>query len=172
MSDGPEIREHMAVVGSDGQHVGTVDRLERGHIRLTRNDDPGGAGEHRSIPLGVVAAAEGGQVRLTLTAQQARAVAVGGLDPLEVVEDGTVPVHGALGPAPGNEIAAEREAGADAGAGVEDDRGGPGVGGGFSGANPGGTGAGGTSSGGHLGGGRGIVDDPNMDPDAARDLEG
>ena len=56
MSDGPAIKEHMAVVGSDGQHVGTVDRLERGGIKLTRDDDPGGAGEHRTIPLGLVAA--------------------------------------------------------------------------------------------------------------------
>jgi hypothetical protein len=162
MSDGPAIKEHMAVVGSDGQHVGTVDRLERGGIKLTRDDDPGGAGEHRTIPLGLVAAAEGGQVRLTLTGQQARALAVGGLDPREVVEDGTVPVRG-------DEGAAER--GAGAGAGVEDDRGGPGAGGGFSGANPGGTGAGGTA-GGYLGGGAGIVDDPNMDPSAARDPQG
>ncbi len=162
MSDGPEIKEHMAVVGSDGQHVGTVDRLERGRIRLTRDDDPGGAGEHRAIPLGLVASAEGGQVRLTLTGQQARALAVGGLDPREVVEDSTVPVRGDEGAA---------EHGAGAGAGVEDDRGGPGAGGGFSGANPGGTGAGGTSSG-YLGGGGGIVDDPNMDPSAARDPRG
>jgi hypothetical protein len=167
MSDGPEIREHMAVVGSDGQHVGTVDRLERGRIRLTRDDDPGGAGEHRSISLGLIASTEGGQVRLTLTGQQARALAVGGLDPSEVVEDGTVPVRG-------DEGAAERAAAV--GAGVPDDggtRGGPHGGvGSAGGMNPGGTGGGGTSSHGYLGGGPGIVDDPNMDPDAARDLEG
>jgi hypothetical protein len=157
MSDGPEIRAHMAVVGSDGQHVGTVDRLERGRIRLTRDDDPGGAGEHRAIPLGLVAAAEGGQVRLTLPGQQARALAVGGLDPSEVVEDGTVPVGG-------DEGAAERAAGA--GAGVPDD-------GGTRGGPRGGVGsAGGMNPGGYLGGGPGIAEDPNMDPDAARDLEG
>ena len=102
MSDGPEIREHMEVVGSDGRHVGTVDRLERGRIRLTRDDDPGGAGEHRDIPLGLVASTEGGQVRLTLPGQQARALAVGGLDPDEVVEDGTVPVGGDEGAAESN----------------------------------------------------------------------
>ena len=69
MSDGPEIREHMEVVGSDGQHVGTVDRLERGYIKLTREDDPGGAGEHRAIPLGLIASTEGDLVRLTVPAQ-------------------------------------------------------------------------------------------------------
>ena len=113
MSDGPEIREHMVVVGSDGQHVGTVDRLERGHIKLTKEDDPGGAGEHRAVPLGLIASTEGDLVRLTVPAQRARALAVGGLDPRDVVEDGTVPVHGF-------ESAAERAAGT--GAGVMDDR--------------------------------------------------
>ena len=163
MSDGPEIREHMEVVGSDGRHVGTVDRLERGRIRLTRDDDPGGAGEHRDIPLGLVASTEGGQVRLTLPGQQARALAVGGLDPDEGVEDGNVPVGG-------DEGAAERAAAT--GAGVPDDggtRGGPRGGvGSAGGANPGGTGGGGTSGHGYLGGGGGIVDDPNMDPDGGQ----
>lgn len=156
MSDGPEIREHMAVVGSDGQRVGTVDRLERGHIKLTREDDPAGAGEHRAIPLGLIASAEGGQVRLTLTGQQARALAAGGLDPGEVVEDATVPVDGDEGPA---------ERAAAAGAGVPDDggtRGGVGSAGVPHGA---GTGSGGTAGG-------GIVDDPNMDPNAARGPRG
>jgi hypothetical protein len=55
MSDGPEIMERMEVVGADGQHVGTVDRLERGFIKLTRDDDPGGAGEPRAVPLGLIA---------------------------------------------------------------------------------------------------------------------
>ena len=162
MSNGHEIREHMAVVGSDGQHVGTVDKLERGRIKLTRDDDPGRAGEHRFIPLGVVASAEGGQVRLTLTGQQARALAVGGLEPQEVVEDGTVPVRG-------DEGAAERAAAT--GAGVPDDGGTRGVRGGVGsagGMDPGGTGGGGTSSDGYLGGGPGIVDDPNMDPGTPR----
>ena len=162
MSDGPEIREHMAVVGSDGQHVGTVDRLERGYIRLTRDDDPSGAGEHRAIPLGLIASAEGGQVRLTLTGQQARALAVGGLDPRDVVEDATVPVRG-------DESGADRAAGA--GAGVIDDRGGPGphdAVGSEGSAHGGGTGGGGTSRHGHLGSGGGIADDPNMDPGSAR----
>ena len=159
MSDGPEIREHMEVVGSDGQHVGTVDRLERGRIRLTRNDDPGGAGEHRAVPLGLVASTEGGQVRLTVPGQQARALAVGGLDPRDVVEDGTVPVRD-------DEGGAARAAGT--GAGVPDDLGGGRAGAGGIGSisdkHGGGTGGGGTTSHGHLGGGGGITDDPNMDP--------
>lgn len=165
MSDGPEIREHMAVVGSDGQRVGTVDGLERGRIKLARGDDPDRTGGHRAIPLGAVASVEGGQVRLALTGMEARALAAagGGMEPQEVVEDATVPVRG-------DEGAAERAA--SVGAGVPDDggtrggqRGGVGSAGGMQG---GGTGAGGTSSGGHLGGGSGIADDANMDPGTAR----
>jgi len=81
------IRPHMAVVGSDGGHVGTVDSLERGHIRLTRRDDPDGSGaHHHHIPLRAIDRVEAGQVRLTLPAQQARAMAVGGLQPQDVQE--------------------------------------------------------------------------------------
>ena len=44
-----KIREHMEVVGSDGQHVGTVDHLEgQDQIKLTRNDSPDG--RHHYIP--------------------------------------------------------------------------------------------------------------------------
>jgi len=160
--EGPEIRQRMEVVGSDGQHVGTVDRLERGRIKLTREDDPGRAGEHRSVPLGLVAVCEGNQVRLSLTGQEARALAVGGLEPWEVVEDATVPAGGDQG-------LAERAAGT--GAGVPDDggtrgvRGGVGTGGAAHGE---GTGSGGTSSHGSPRGGGGITDDPNMDPGAGR----
>ena len=42
------IRERMEVVGSDGQHVGTVDHVEGGRIKLTRND-PAAGGEHHYI---------------------------------------------------------------------------------------------------------------------------
>jgi hypothetical protein len=44
-----KIREHMEVVGSDGQHVGTVDHLEgQDQIKLTQNDSPDG--RHHYIP--------------------------------------------------------------------------------------------------------------------------
>jgi hypothetical protein len=33
-----DIREHMEVIGSDGVHVGRVDRVEGGRIKLTRSD--------------------------------------------------------------------------------------------------------------------------------------
>ena len=44
------IKEHMEVLGADGVHVGTVDKLEgRDQVKLTK-DDPDG-GEHHFIPL-------------------------------------------------------------------------------------------------------------------------
>ncbi len=46
-----EITEHMEVVGSDGQHVGTVDNLV---IKLTKKD-PAVQGQHHLLKLDMVA---------------------------------------------------------------------------------------------------------------------
>ena len=43
------VNEHMEVVGSDGTHVGTVDKVRGDRILLTKNDADGG-GRHHSIP--------------------------------------------------------------------------------------------------------------------------
>lgn len=48
--DAAQIREHMEVVGSDGQHIGVVDRVEGDRIKLTKSD-PAAGGEHRYIGL-------------------------------------------------------------------------------------------------------------------------
>jgi len=54
MIDSDRIKEHMEVVGSDGAHVGTVDRCEeQERIKLTKSD-PDAGGEHHFIPLGWV----------------------------------------------------------------------------------------------------------------------
>ena len=46
-----EIKGHMEVLGSDGQHVGTVDYLEgSSDIKLTKSD-PKSGGQHHLIPL-------------------------------------------------------------------------------------------------------------------------
>ena len=66
-----EIKEHMEVVGSDGQHVGTVDHVDGQRIKLTRTDAAAG-GEHHYLHLDNVAAVESGKVRLTRTAAQAK----------------------------------------------------------------------------------------------------
>lgn len=51
MIDSADIKEHMEVVGSDGEHVGTVDRCEGAEaIKLTKND-PAAGGRHHFIPM-------------------------------------------------------------------------------------------------------------------------
>jgi len=67
----------MEVVGSDGQHVGTVDKVEGDRIKLTKND-PQAQGQHHYIPLDVVASVEQNAVRLNVTADQARQQSMGG----------------------------------------------------------------------------------------------
>jgi len=66
MSGFEDIREHMEVIGADGVHIGTVDRVEGDRIKLIRADS-GIAHEdhHHYIPRGLVAEVEGNQVRLT-----------------------------------------------------------------------------------------------------------
>jgi hypothetical protein len=44
-----KVDEHMEVVGSDGTHVGTVDKVRGDRILLTKNDADAG-GRHHSIP--------------------------------------------------------------------------------------------------------------------------
>jgi hypothetical protein len=61
-----EIREHMEVIGADGVHIGTVDRVEENRIKLIRADSGiGHSDHHHYIPRGLVAEVEGEQVRLT-----------------------------------------------------------------------------------------------------------
>lgn len=67
MNDRSGIREHMEVIGADGVHVGTVDHVEGGRIRLTKADSGQGShkGHHHYIPLSLVAEVEGDKVRLS-----------------------------------------------------------------------------------------------------------
>lgn len=67
MSDADKIREHMEVIGADGVHVGTVDRVEGNRIKLTKQDSGMGshAGHHHYIPIALVAEVEGDKVRLS-----------------------------------------------------------------------------------------------------------
>ena len=61
------IKEHMEVIGADGVHVGTVDRVVGRRIKLTREDSGLGRhkGHHHFIDLGLVAEVEGKKVRLS-----------------------------------------------------------------------------------------------------------
>ena len=64
------IKQHMEVIGADGVHIGTVDRVEHGRIKLTRADSGEGRhkGHHHFIDLGLVADVEGQKVRLSANA--------------------------------------------------------------------------------------------------------
>ena len=61
------IKEHMEVIGADGVHVGTVDKVEGNRIKLTRKDSGEGShkGHHHYIDRGLVAGVEGDKVRLS-----------------------------------------------------------------------------------------------------------
>jgi hypothetical protein len=63
------INEHMEVVGADGVHIGTVDKLEGHRITLTKKDSGEGAhkGHHPYIDRGLVAGVECDKVRLSAT---------------------------------------------------------------------------------------------------------
>ena len=68
-----DIKEHMEVIGADGVHVGTVDKVEGGRIKLTKKDSGEGShrGHHHFVPLLLVAEIEGGTVRLSANADVA-----------------------------------------------------------------------------------------------------
>ena len=65
-----EIKEHMEVIGADGVHVGTVDKVEGNRIKLTKADSGEGAhkGHHHFIDRSLVAEVEGQKVRLSAKA--------------------------------------------------------------------------------------------------------
>jgi hypothetical protein len=73
MSGIEDIREHMEVIGADGVHVGTVDRIEGDRIKLTRKDsgEGGHEGHHHFISRGLITEVEGNQVRLSANADVA-----------------------------------------------------------------------------------------------------
>jgi hypothetical protein len=74
-----QIREHMEVIGADGVHLGTVDKVEGNRIKLTRADSEpstgygqgGHAGHHHYVALALVAGIDGDAVRLSANADVA-----------------------------------------------------------------------------------------------------
>lgn len=60
-----QIQEHMEVIGADGAHVGTVDKVEGDRIKLTKADSGSHADHHHYVSGGLVASVEGNQVRLS-----------------------------------------------------------------------------------------------------------
>ena len=75
MGDFSDIREHMEVIGADGVHLGTVDKVEGDRIKLTKADSGEGSheGHHHFISRGLVADVEGDKVRLSATGANALA---------------------------------------------------------------------------------------------------
>ena len=65
-----EIKEHMEIIGADGVHIGTVDRVEDNRIKLTKADSGEGSHKdhHHFIDKGLVAEVEGNKVRLSANA--------------------------------------------------------------------------------------------------------
>ena len=65
MADLSRVREHMEVIGADGVHVGTVDKVEGKRIKLVKADSGSHSGHHHYVSEGLVADIESNQVRLS-----------------------------------------------------------------------------------------------------------
>ena len=68
MIDKNDIQEDMMVVGSDGEHVGTVDKVEGDQIKLTKKDSPNG--QHNYVPCDMAESVDGDTVTLSQTAEE------------------------------------------------------------------------------------------------------
>lgn len=71
MTDLTQITEHMEVIGADGVHLGTVDKIEGDRIKLTKADSGSHHDHHHYIAQGLIAAVDGNQVRLSATGASA-----------------------------------------------------------------------------------------------------
>jgi hypothetical protein len=67
MTDTSTVREHMEVVGADGVHVGTVDKIDGERIKLTKADSGQGShkGHHHYIPVSLIAEVQDDKVWLS-----------------------------------------------------------------------------------------------------------
>ncbi len=71
MSDLSTITEHMEVIGADGAHIGTVDKVEGNRIKLTKADSGSHSDHHHYIAGALVSGVEGNQVRLSANGAEA-----------------------------------------------------------------------------------------------------
>ena len=72
MIQASQIREHMEVEGSDGGHVGRVDKVVGEEIELTKLDVAAGL-KHHMIPMSWVEMIDDDTVRLSMTKDAAKA---------------------------------------------------------------------------------------------------
>ena len=70
MVDSTQIREHMEVIGADGGHIGTVDKVEGGRIKLTKTDR-GSGGQHHYLPASLVEEIDADAVRMSFKSELA-----------------------------------------------------------------------------------------------------
>jgi len=66
-----QIQEHMEIRGSDGKHVGTVDRIEGSRIKLTKSD-AGSGGQHQYMDLAAVKEIKDGCVWVSKSADECK----------------------------------------------------------------------------------------------------
>jgi hypothetical protein len=63
MMSNQDIGEHSEIIGKDGVHVGTVNRVEGHRIKLTKADSPAGhKGHHHFIKLSLVETVTEGRI--------------------------------------------------------------------------------------------------------------
>lgn len=66
-----QVREHMEVVGNDGEHVGSIDRVAGDRIILAKSD-PDSGGAHHSLSCSDLDRIEGDKLILDCSAEQAK----------------------------------------------------------------------------------------------------
>lgn len=71
MADISQVTEHMKIIGADGVHVGTVDKVVGNRIKLTKQDDALQSDHHHYISEGLISGIEGDSVRLSANADVA-----------------------------------------------------------------------------------------------------
>ena len=65
MVDLSQLREHMEIIGADGVHIGTLDKVEGNRLKLTKPDSGSHGDHHHYISAGLVADVEGDRIRLS-----------------------------------------------------------------------------------------------------------
>jgi hypothetical protein len=71
MVDLTQISEHMEIIGADGVHIGTVDKIDGNRIKMTKADSGSHDDHHHYISQGLIAAVDGNQVRLSASGASA-----------------------------------------------------------------------------------------------------
>ena len=66
-----KIKEHMEVIGADGVHIGTVDKVEGDRIKLIKADSGSHNKHHHYISTGLVATVDSKKVRLSANCDNA-----------------------------------------------------------------------------------------------------